>query len=89
MRNPIGARCLLAWVDSYDQAFGRYISFGQCDEGADTDEFGIPDTDIFFYAFEGEAQLKKLMSATHTTEDFVVLGYELVYEESKVSRASS
>lgn len=87
MYNPIGALCNIAWVDTFDRPFERYISFGQYDEDEedDTDEFGIPDTDIFFYAFEGEEQLKKLMSATHTTEEFIVLGYELVYAENKES----
>jgi hypothetical protein len=72
----VGAQCKVAFIESPNYTHTRYISFGQYDEEKNCDEFGISDDDIFFYAFEGEKQLKQLMNDSDM--DFKVLSYELL-----------
>lgn len=73
----IGAQCQLAFKDDPESILDRYISFGQHNETTNKDEFGVDDNDIFFYAHEGEGQLKALMQAGG--EEFIVKSYTLKY----------
>lgn len=75
----IGAQCQLAFKDDPESILDRYISFGQHNETTDKDQFGIDDEDIFFYAHEGEGQLKALMQ--DSGEEFIVKGYTLKYPQ--------
>lgn len=77
----IGANCLMRFKDEQD-AFNAYVSLSAgYDEQEDADEFGVPDSRIFFYANNGgEDDLKSLM--TEGSEDFVVLGYDLLYRSN-------
>lgn len=78
----IGADIVGVWRSDWKATpFERYISFGQHDgTDEDVDEFGISDNQIFFYAHEGEEQLKRLMSRDCDSEDFRVVSYELVWQ---------
>lgn len=84
MKQAIGATCRIKWVKSKNHTdthpFTRYFSFGQHTEDADTDEFGVPDHDIFYYCFECEDELRGLMEQGDYDE-FTVLDYELVYKD--------
>lgn len=90
MNHPIGAKVMLHWADDsrlskdFPESFERYFSFGQHDDEAEDefDEFGVPDTDIFFYAFEGEEQLQKMQ--TNPEPDFIVVSWVLVYDKYSV-----
>lgn len=81
---PIGAYATIQWKDQPDQTIGGYyFSFGEYDEEVDedNDSFGMPDSEIFFYC-DGEHALKSYMTAG--AEDFVVLEYQLAYQEEAV-----
>lgn len=56
---------------------GLYFSFGEYEEGSDTDSYGIPDEAIFYYCERGEKELRELMEPVVGT-DWYVLDYELV-----------
>jgi|GEM_PF-2696475 hypothetical protein len=75
----IGAQCKLVFKNDPESILDRYISFGQHNETTDKDQFGINDEDIFFYAHEGEGQLKALMQDSN--EEFIVKSYTLSYPE--------
>lgn len=75
----IGAQCKLVFKDDPESILDRYISFGQHNESTDKDEYGVDDSDIFFYAHEGEKQLKVLMQ--NSAEEFIVKSYTLKYPE--------
>lgn len=85
--NPIGAYVNIEFDDG-EQVDGYYISFGtyredeeDADEGL-ADNWGVPDSRIFYYAPEGEAELIELMKP-NKWNDFKVLSYELAYEVSQ------
>lgn len=82
----IGAVCQIRFLDENQSRGDRYISFGQCNEETEVDEYGVSDNDIFFYAFEGESQLKKLMGEEDAIEEFVVLSYYLKYQDTPPER---
>lgn len=79
-KQPIGAHALILWLDTNEEGDSYYFSFGEYNEDnePDHDSHGVPDENIFFYC-EDEHELKSYM--TKGAEDFVVLGYELVYGE--------
>ena len=70
---PIGANVTLKMRDS-TETITRYFSFGQYDRENNVDEFGIPDEFIYFYAFEGEKELRE-----RVYDDFTVEAYDLIY----------
>lgn len=76
---PIGAICQVRFFDEKHPRGERYFSFGQFIEEAEMDEYGVSDNDIFFYAHEGESQIKKFMIEDDEFEEFVVLSYDLKY----------
>lgn len=78
----IGAVCQVRFLDEKLPRGERYISFGQYNEETEIDEYGVSDSDIFFYAHEGEAQVKKFMVEEEVFEEFVVLSYYLKYQEA-------
>lgn len=66
---------------------GYYISFSnppRIDEEARTfdfrDKWGMDDDQIFYYAPDGESELKEL-SNPNEYNDFRVLDYQLIYED--------
>ena len=74
----VGANVLVRYLDKNVEGkeFETYISFGEYDEENNTDSFGMDDNLIFFYC-KAEEDILSLMTAG--AEDFIVLGYELVY----------
>ena len=75
---PIGAYAVIQWLDTGEEVDGYYFSFGEYDDDSDCDSFGVADDNIFFYC-DGEHALKSYMTAGK--EDFVVLSYELEYNQ--------
>lgn len=65
-------------VDGYYISFGTYRDDDE-HEGEIYDNFGVPDSRIFYYAPEGEAELIELMKP-NKWNDFRVLSYELTEE---------
>jgi hypothetical protein len=89
---PIGAYATIQWEDEPDQTIGGYyFSFGdEPDFNNETEEygedsFGMPDSEIFFYC-NGEHQLKSYM--TKGKEEFIVLDYQLVYDDFDIEHAN-
>lgn len=78
--NPIGAYATITFLDDYQEPSRVYVSFGQYNEKADKDSYGINDSDIFYYCYEGEEGIKSLME--EGAEDFIVLDYKLHYREA-------
>lgn len=80
--NPIGAYVNLEFDDG-ERVDGYYISFGTYREDEEDpdhgipDNWGVPDSRIFYYAPEGEEELKELMQF-NKWNDFRILSYELV-----------
>lgn len=76
----IGAHCRIRYKDDGSES-DVYISFsGGTDENGDdieVDGYGVPDTNIFYFADNGETEIKSLM--TEGSADFVVLSYEISY----------
>ena len=84
---PIGAYATIQWKDQPDVTIeGYYFSFGEYDEEVDedNDSHGMPDSEIFFYC-DGEHALKSYMTAG--AEDFVVIDYELAYDDKDIEHA--
>ena len=84
---PIGAYTTIQWLDTSEEVDGYYFSFGEYDEEVDEDHdsFGVPDDRIFFYC-DGEHALKSYM--TKGMEDFVVISYELAYNDKDIEQAN-
>ena len=91
-RQPIGAYATVMWTNPdgsledgtpYD---GMYFSFGEYndDNEPECDSFGVPDDRIFFYC-EDERELKAFMTAG--VEDFIVISYELKYDDRDIEHA--
>lgn len=84
LKTPIGAYCNILFDDG-DRVDGYYISFGEMmdDDDAEVlelyDCYGVADSRIFYYAPEGEAELKRLME-DNPHNDFKILSYELEYK---------
>lgn len=74
---PIGAHCNILFDDG-DEIEGYYISFGEYEDEAMTDSYGVQDDRIFYYAPNGEAELLELMK-DNGNNDFKILSYELEY----------
>lgn len=74
----IGAVATIKWEHDDKPVQGMYFSFGEYDEDAGTDTFGVSDDRVFFYA-AGEQEMKQLMEP-YPYNDFVVLDYELERE---------
>lgn len=80
MSKAIGAIVEVKHIeDTLDDVETTYISFGEYDEETNADSYGVDDNNIYFYC-DDEEELKKLM-LSWSAEDFVVLSYELVYED--------
>jgi hypothetical protein len=75
---PIGADVVYIWEDEPSQQLNGYISFGQWEDDAEVDEFGINDLEIFF--FSSAAELPTLMKAANGS-DFQVLSFEYRYAD--------
>lgn len=71
----IGAVASLKWQDG-EECSGYYFSFGQLTEDEEHDEYGVPDTRIFYFVGEGKEGMDALM--TEGVENFIVTEYELV-----------
>ena len=80
MNYPIGAYATVKFLDDHQDFSQVYISFGQYDDEAEQDSYGIDDNSIFYYCHDGEAGIKALM--IEGAEDFIVLNYELAYREA-------
>ena len=79
-KSAIGAECLIRNCDDGEaDTRNVYISFGAYTEHHQHDGFGVHDDFIYYYADNGENELKELM--TPSAADFVVISYELVYEQ--------
>lgn len=78
---PIGAD---AWVRYKEETEGHfeYFSFGKWQDDALTDEFGVPDWYVFFYA-EGEEEIKRMTDENNSDYEFVVMDYSLKMGEQK------
>lgn len=88
----MGAWCAL----QYNEDIGNpdikpsihYFSFGgygddELMEEIEVDKFGIPDNDIYYFIDDGEAELKTMMDPDNRLGDFLILSYELRYQEEK------
>jgi len=76
MNTAIGAYCHIEWRDIPNNVRPVFISFAQGCEEEGYDEFGTPDTKIFYFCPDGEEELKRLMSK-ESGEDFIVHDYEV------------
>jgi len=72
MTIKIGADVVYVWDDEKDELRG-YISFGEWEDNADFDSYGVPDLEVFFYSSEEE--LPTLMAAGNGS-DFQVKSFE-------------
>lgn len=77
---PIGASTLVEWHDGNKE--NAYISFGTWNDDDEKDSHGVYDDKIFFYAHEGEPEIKAM--ATGYKEGFNVIDYDLIYDEIEV-----
>ena len=88
-RQPIGATATVMWIhpdgtpEDGTEYEGVYFSFGEYndDNEPECDSYGVPDNSIFFYC-EDERELKSFMTAGG--EDFIVLNYELEYDNANI-----
>lgn len=74
----IGATATILFNDSDTPIEGVYFSFGGDGSENDTDSFGIPDSQIFYFA-EDEGEMEALMQ--QGASDFRVLSYDLEFIE--------
>ena len=87
---PIGAYATIKWlgdgeiVDGYYFSFGDYPEFNEETGDYGTDSYGVDDSEIFFYC-DGEHALKSYMTAG--AQDFVVISYELAYNDMDIEHA--
>lgn len=81
----IGAHCHIRYKDDGSES-DVYISFSGSTnndgEDIEVDGFGVPDTNIFYFADKGESEIKSLM--TEGSADFVVLSYEITYRNQSL-----
>lgn len=84
-----------AWVElQYNEDIGKpdvkpsshYFSFGghgddELMEELEVDKFGIPDNDIYYFIDDGEVELRTMMDPENRVGDFLILSYELRYQE--------
>lgn len=75
----IGVHASMFWHSEPSKILERYFSFGQYDQENDRDTFGVHDHNIFFYAHEGEKQIKKMMEKEPNGFEFTVMSYFPVY----------
>lgn len=66
----------------------HYFSFGgygddELIEELESDKFGIPDNDIYYFVDGGEAELRTMMDPNNRVGDFLILSYKLRYQEEK------
>lgn len=64
----------------------QYFSFGGENGGEEAEElgydkFGIPDNDIYYFIEGGEDELKSMMNPDAILGEFLILSYELSYQE--------
>jgi hypothetical protein len=84
MNQPIGATATIKWLSDGEIVEGYFFSFGEEGEFNEQtgdyalDSNGFEDGFVFFWC-DGEHALKSYM--TEGIEDFIVLSYELEYEE--------
>lgn len=72
---PIGAECLVQLADHTTSWV--YVSFGSFTEHHQHDGYGVEDDHIFYYASDGEKELKQMMK--DPVEGFLVIKYDLTY----------
>jgi hypothetical protein len=88
---PIGAYATIKWLGDGEIVDGYYFSFGDSPEFNEetgdygNDSYGVPDDSVFFYC-DGEHSLKSYMTAG--IEGFVVLDYELEYNDMDIEQAN-
>lgn len=84
MSKPIGALVKFEWVDTDPPVQDiAYFSFGDYDDVSETDSYGVPDTEIFYYVDGAEEGLKEMMHIANPVE-FKIVSYELTYPMQKV-----
>jgi hypothetical protein len=74
-----GAFIRAYWNDRTDdtETFDAYVSFGTFNHSSGTDEFGMQDSEIFFYFPKGvEDMEEECLRASQ--EDFTIISYEQV-----------
>lgn len=90
-KQPIGAYATIQWKDDPDVTIGGYyFSFGETQFDEETGEYsddghGMPDSEVFFYC-DGEHALKSY--TTDGMEDFIVINYELAYDDLDIEHAN-
>ena len=78
-QEPIGVIANIKWHDTIAESqCPKYMSFGAYSDDDNEDEFGVPDSVIFYY-LEDEDELDRNQFA-----DFLVLSYTPVYAESQI-----
>lgn len=77
---PIGAVCEIKYL-SEGVVSSEYFSFAGLSEGDDEcDAAGVHDDDIFYYANDGEDEIKSLMKQPFGgVNEFIVISYKLNY----------
>jgi hypothetical protein len=84
MNQPTGATATIKWLSDGEIVEGYFFSFGEEGEFNEQtgdyqpDSNGFEDGSVFFWC-DGECALQSYM--TEGIEDFIVLSYELEYEE--------
>lgn len=73
MKTKIGVDVIYVWEDNPGIELHGYISFGEWEDNANFDAFGVPDHKIFFYSSAEE--LPTLMTARNGS-DFLVKSFE-------------
>ena len=85
MNKPIGAFADILFndggsVSGYYISFSDPASFDETTGDYSNDAYGVRDDQIFYYAPDGEAELKAL-SQDNPNNDFKILSYQLDYKE--------
>lgn len=76
----VGAWIYMIWKDDPQlEVHKQYISFGEYDEETETDGFGVPDLNVFYYFDKLEDILNVMMDSTRS--EFRIQKYEPVYAE--------
>lgn len=73
--NAKGADVTYIWKGE-DEENQSFISFGQYDEDAEVDSFGVDDEQIFFYC--SHEAFPSLIGKDTSTEDFYVTEYSFI-----------
>lgn len=80
-KKAIGAYITVVYNNDRKRKLNYYTSFGTFNEKKDTDNYGVPDHEIFHYFDDGLKELKKSVGKKITYDlDCTLLDYEIRYK---------